>query len=241
MEKVINSTQISRRNLLKFGAAVLGTSAVTATLSSGSSSKILANEAPEVPNNLSPDDALTLLIEGNQRFVTEKRVNPHQSFDRMAEIAEHQAPFASLLSCADSRVPVEIIFDQGFGDLFVVRQAGNLVSPEETGSLEFGTAVLGCKVVMILGHERCGAVAAALKGGEFPGQIGRLVAAIAPALATIQEQNGDPLANAVKANVSWQVNELKKSPVISDLIAQGKLKVVGGYYDLDTGKVELVN
>lgn len=241
MKKLSNSTQISRRNLLKFGAAALGTSAVTATLSSGSSSKILANQPTTVSDDISPEDALTALIEGNQRFVTEKRVNPHQSFDRMAEVAEHQTPFAALLSCADSRVPVEIIFDQGFGDLFVVRQAGNLVSPEETGSLEFGTAVLGCKVIMILGHERCGAVEAAMKGGEFPGQIGRLVAAIAPALATTQEQSGDPLANAVKANVSWQVNELKKSPVISGLIAEGKLKVAGGYYDLDTGKVELVN
>jgi carbonic anhydrase len=241
MENGIRSAQISRRNLLKFGAIALGTSAVTATLSSGASSTILANQPPEVPDNLSPDDALTLLMEGNERFVSQTRVNPHQTFVRMAEVAEHQAPFAALLSCADSRVPVEIVFDRGFGDLFVVRQAGNLITPEETGSLEFGTAVLGSKVIMVLGHQRCGAVKAAIKGGEFPGQIGSLVEAIAPALATTEEQAGDPVENAIKANVFWQVNQLQKSPVISELIALGKLKVVGGYYNLDTGAVELLN
>lgn len=241
MEKVFKSNQISRRNLLKFGAAALGTSAVTATLSSASPSKTLANQPSEIPDNLSPDDALTLLMEGNERFVSETRLNPHQTFVRMAAVAQHQAPFAAVLSCADSRVPVEIVFDRGFGDLFVVRQAGNLVTSEETGSLEYGTAVLGTKVLMVLGHERCGAVSAALKGGEFPGQIGSLVAAIAPALATVTTQQGDPLENAVKANVSWQVNQLKKSPVIAELIADDKLKVVGGYYDLDTGSVELLN
>ncbi|MBO0350550.1 carbonic anhydrase [Phormidium pseudopriestleyi FRX01] len=240
MPNPIRSNQISRRNLLKFGAAALGTSAVAATLSPGCSN-IRANQPPEIPDNLSPDDALTLLMEGNQRFVSETRLNPHQTFVRLTEVAEHQTPFASRLSCADSRVPVEIVFDRGFGDLFVVRQAGNLVTPEETGSLEFGTAVLGSQVVMVLGHERCGAVTAAIKGGEFPGQIGSLVAAIAPALATSQGQNGDALENAVKANVYWQVKQLKKSPVISELITDGKLKVVGGYYDLDTGEVELLN
>ncbi|MCT7977535.1 carbonic anhydrase [Laspinema olomoucense] len=241
MSNSISPTQISRRNLLKFGAAALGTSAVTATLSCVSTSKMQVNQPSAVPANLSPDDALNLLMEGNQRFVSEKRINPHQSFGRMAEVAEHQTPFAALLSCADSRVPVEIVFDQGFGDLFVVRQAGNVVTPEETGSLEFGTAVLGSKVIMVLGHERCGAVKAAIKGGEFPGKIGSLVAAIAPALTSIEGQNGDPLENGIKANVSWQVNQLKKSPVISELIAAGKLKIVGGYYDLDTGEVEVLS
>ncbi|MCT7973607.1 carbonic anhydrase [Laspinema olomoucense] len=241
MENPIRSIQISRRNLLKFGAAALGASAVTATLSSVRASKVQANQPSEVSADLSPDDALNLLMEGNQRFVSEKRINPHQSFNRMAEVAETQTPFAALLSCADSRVPVEIVFDQGFGDLFVVRQAGNVVTPEETGSLEFGTAILGAKVVMVLGHERCGAVSAAIKGGEFPGQIGSLVAAITPALANLEGQNGDPLENAIKANVSWEVNQLKKSPVISELIAAGKLTIVGGYYDLDTGEVQLLS
>ncbi len=241
MKKSIQSTQVSRRSLIQWGALALGTGAVTATLSSGSHAEVLTNPpSTEVPVDLSPEDSLTLLIEGNQRFVTEKRLNPHQTLVRIKEIAQDQTPFAALLSCADSRVPVEIIFDQGFGDLFVVRQAGNLVTPEETGSLEFGTAVLGAKVVMVLGHKRCGAVQAALKGGEFPGQIGSLVAAIAPALANVAGQEGDPLENAVKANVSWQVSQLTQSPVIDSLIAEEKLKVVGGYYDLDTGKVELL-
>lgn len=240
MQKFRTSTPISRRNLLKFGAVALGTSAVTATLSCASPSNMANQPMEVVPDDLSPDDALTLLMEGNQRFVSENRLNPNQNFVRLTEVSENQTPFAALLSCADSRVPVEIVFDRGFGDLFVVRQAGNLVTPEETGSLEFGTTVLGSKVVMVLGHKRCGAIKAAMKGGEFPGQIGSLVAAIAPALATVTTQDGDPVENAIKANVSWQVNQLKQSPVISELITDGKLKVVGGYYDLDTGEVELV-
>ncbi|AFY83550.1 carbonic anhydrase [Oscillatoria acuminata] len=240
MEKVIRSTQVSRRNLLKFVAVALGTSAVTATLSCASASINQRNQYREVPDNLSPDDALTFLMEGNQRFVSETRLNPNQTLGRITEVAQEQTPFAALLSCADSRVPVEIVFDRGFGDLFVVRQAGNLVTPEETGSLEFGTAVLGSKVIMVLGHQSCGAVEAAMKGGEFPGQIGSLVAAIAPALASLEGQTGEPVENAIKANVSWQVNQLKQSPVISELIAEGKLKVVGGYYKLGTGEVELL-
>lgn len=240
MKKVINSPQVSRRNLLKFGALALGTSAVTATLSCASPSQTQETQYQAVPDNLSPEDALTLLMEGNQRFVSETRKNPNQTLLRITEVAEGQTPFAALLSCADSRVPVEIVFDRGFGDLFVVRQAGNLVSPQETGSLEFGSAVLGSKVIMVLGHESCGAVKAAMTGGEFPGQIGSLVAAIAPALVSLEEQNGDAVEKAIKANVSWQVNQLKQSPVISDLIAQGNLKVVGGYYHLGTGEVELI-
>lgn len=121
------------------------------------------------------------------------------------------------------------------------RVAGNIATPEETGSLEFGTAMLGSKVLMVMGHERCGAITAAIKGGEFPGQIGSLVAAIQPALQTVDLKTKNHLEEAVKANVSYQVQTVKKSPVISELIQQGKLKVVGGYYDLDTGVVSLVS
>jgi len=183
---------------------------------------------------------LTMLMDGNKRFVEKKRQNPNQDFARITEVAKGQQPFACILSCADSRVPPEIIFDQGFGDLFVCRVAGNIVTPEETGSEEYGTLVLGAKVLMVLGHERCGAVKAAIDGGKLPGQIGSLVEAILPAVKKSEGQPGDRLENAVKANVLMQVDKLKASPVIADLVKEKKLMVVGAYYDLDTATVSPV-
>jgi carbonic anhydrase len=182
-----------------------------------------------------------MLMEGNERFFKRKPQNStNRDITRIRQVAQTQNPFASILSCADSRVPSEIIFDQGFGDLFVCRVAGNIATPEEIGSLEFGTSVLNSKVIMVMGHKRCGAVAAAIKGGQLPGQIGSLIEAIKPALKTAAARPGNQLEDAVKANVLLQVQRLKKSPVVSELIQAGKLKVVGGYYDLDSGIVSLV-
>ena len=121
------------------------------------------------------------------------------------------------------------------------RVAGNIATLEEIGSLEFGTSVLGSKVIMVMGHARCGAVTAAIKGGEFPGKIGSLIEAIQPALKTANISKSNQLEEGVKANVLYQVKRLEKSPVISQLIQQNKLKVVGSYYDLDTGAVTLVS
>jgi carbonic anhydrase len=168
------------------------------------------------------------------------RQNPNQDFTRITQVAPSQAPFAAILGCADSRVPLEILFDRGFGDIFVCRVAGNVATPEEIGSLEFGTLVLGAKVILVLGHERCGAVKAAIQGGELPGDIGSLTKAIKPAVQMSQNQPGDSVANAVKANIRLQANRLKASPVIDQLIQEGKLKVVGAYYDLDTAAVEIL-
>ena len=200
--------------------------------------------APEpviAENPPNPDKALKLLIEGNQRFVENKRKYPNQDWTRITEVAPSQAPFAAILGCADSRFPSEMIFDQGIGDLFVCRVAGNVATPEEKGSLEFGTLVLGAKVLMVIGHERCGAVKAAIEGGELPGQIGSLTKAIKPAVDRSKDQAGDKVENAVKENVRLQIENLKKSAVITQLIQEGKLKVVGGYYDLDTGAVSMVS
>lgn len=228
----------SRRNLLKFGAVAIGAGAVTARLGS----EIAVSQTPTERENLTPDQALQMLMEGNERFVKRKTINStNRDVTRVTAVSKDQYPFASILSCADSRVPSEIIFDQGFGDLFMCRVAGNVATPEETGSLEFGTAILGSKLLMVMGHERCGAITAAIKGGEFPGQIGSLVAAIQPALKPIDLKTKNYLEAAVKANVSYQVQTVKKSSVISELIQQGKLKVVGSYYDLDTGVVSLVS
>jgi len=228
---------LSRRNLLKFGAGVVGTGALTA----GLGSKLVFPDKAVAQNDMTPDQALQMLMDGNQRFVKGKRENPHQNMARLTEVAKGQKPFASILGCADSRFPSEIIFDQGFGDLFVCRVAGNIATPEEIGSLEFGSLVLGSKVIMVIGHEKCGAVDATIKGAQVPGQIASLLDAIKPAVERSSNQTGDQLENAVKANVLYQIETLKASPVISQLIEEDKLKVVGGYYDLDSGTVTMVS
>ena len=227
---------LSRRNSLKFVAGAIGTGIIAAQ----AGAELAAPEPVIAQNNITPDEALQLLIEGNQRFVNAMRQNPNQDFTRITQVAPSQSPFAALLGCADSRFPAEILFDRGFGDIFVCRVAGNVATPEEIGSLEFGTLVLGAKVLMVIGHERCGAVKAAIEGGELPGHIGSLTEAIKPAVESSKNQAGDKVENAVKANVRLQANRLKASEVINQLIQEGKLKIVGGYYDLDTGAVEIV-
>ena len=228
---------ISRRNLLKFSAGALGTGVMTA----GLGAKLVFPEPAVAKNDMTPDQALQSLMQGNQRFINRKSRNPSQNYARFVEVAKAQKPFASLLSCADSRVPSEIIFDQGFGELFVCRVAGNVATPEEIGSLEFGSLVLGSKLIMVLGHERCGAVEATIKGAQVPGQIASLLDAIKPAVAKSKNQAGDRLENTCKANALIQAEKIKSSPVITQLIEEGKLKVVAGYYDLDTGTVTMVS
>jgi carbonic anhydrase len=230
-------SNISRRRMLQFGAGAVGTTVVASALGHG----IVSAPPAIAQNNMTPDAALRQLMAGNQRFVAQKRKSPHQDVVRLNEVAKGQKPYAAILGCADSRVPSEIVFDQGLGDLFVCRVAGNIAISEEIGSLEFGAAVLGTKVIMVMGHERCGAVEATMKGASVPGQIGSLLDAIRPSLAKAKDLPGDPLENACKANIAYQVEQLKKSPVLTDLIAKGKLKIVGGYYDLDKGTVSLVS
>ena len=228
--------RLSRRNLLQLGTGLIG-----GGIAVGVAANLSKLEPAIAQNNITPDQALRLLIDGNNRFTSKKRLYPHQGYTRLQEVAKGQKPFASILGCADSRVPAEIVFDQGLGDLFVCRVAGNIATPEEIGSLEFGSLVLGAKVIMVLGHERCGAVSAAIKGGEVPGQIGSLIEAIKPSVESSKDQSGDKLENACKANVLSQVKKLKSSPVLSKLIDEEKLKIVGAYYDLDTGKVSTVS
>jgi carbonic anhydrase len=229
---------VSRRNLLKVGAGAIGTGVLTATVGS----QLLAPQPVAAKKkDVTPDEALKMLMDGNRRFVGRKRRNPNQDFARMTEVAKKQNPFAAILGCADSRVPSEIIFDQGLGDLFVCRVAGNIAPAEEVGSLEFGTLVLGAKVILVLGHERCGAVDACIKGTQVPGQIATILDAIKPAVARTDGETGDRLEKTTKANVLIQVEKLKASTVMSKLIEEGKLKIVGGYYDLDTGRVTMVS
>jgi carbonic anhydrase len=169
---------LSRRNLIKYGGGFLGTGLMATVLGSNlakpqsvvAETKIIAQN-----KDVTPDEALKRLVEGNDRFAQQKRINPNQAKERLIEVSESQAPFAAILGCADSRVPAEIVFDQGLGDLFVCRVAGNIATSEEIGSLEYGTTILGAKVLMVLGHKRCGAVKATIEGGRFPGQIGSLI------------------------------------------------------------------
>ena len=192
------------------------------------------------PPPASPAAALERLLAGNQRFVDEACQNPQRSRSRIQEIASDQYPFASILGCADSRVPAEIVFDQGLGDLFVIRVAGNIASQTAIGSLEFATLVLGTQLIVVVGHSGCGAVAAAIKGEPLPGRISSIVEEIKPAIARAKDKIGDLTENTVIANIQRQAHKLVESSILADSIQAGKLKIVGGQYDLQTGKFTLV-
>lgn len=200
----------------------------------------LPNGSLATPQSLSADAVLQKLIEGNQRFVQHKPQYPDQSAARLQEVAQAQHPFATILSCADSRVPAEIIFDQGIGDIFDVRVAGNIATPETLGSIEYAVVLLGTPLVMVLGHERCGAVTAAVQNESLLGEIGSFVKAIKPAVKRVKDQPGDAVDNAVVANVQYQIERLKRSKLLTEQIEAGKLKIVGGRYDLDTGSVTMI-
>lgn len=196
-----------------------------------------ASAAESVAEGMSPRQALDLLAQGNARFATGRSAEPNRDIERLRAVAPRQAPFAAFLGCADSRVPIEIVFDQGFGDLFVTRIAGNVAATENIASLEFATQVLGAKVLYVLGHTSCGAVAAAVKAEPVPGQISALFQHIRPA---VRAAKGDVDA-AVRENVRIQAQTLTEaSTVIASLVAAGKVVVAGGIFDLQTGKVESV-
>jgi carbonic anhydrase len=198
------------------------------------------SSAASQPRNC-PETALERLLAGNRRFVSSKANHPHQSLKRVQSLAQAQHPYATILSCADSRVSGEIVFDEGLGDLFDIRIAGNIATPEVIGSIEYAVAHLHTPLLMVLGHERCGAVTAAVDGGELEGQIPTLVAAIAPAVERVRGQAGDLLENAVVANIQYQIERLLElSSVLKAAVEAGELKIVGGRYDLDQGKVTLV-
>ena len=227
---------ISRRNLLKLTATTAGFGLITNQLGLSTS----AAPIQIVTKDLTPDTALAKLLAGNQRFASQTAKQPNQGVFRLQEVAKGQKPFAAILGCADSRVPVEILFDRGLGDLFTIRVAGNVATPEEIGSLEYA-ALLGTQIILVLGHERCGAVTAALANQPVPGQIGSILEQIQPAILATKGRSGDPLKNAIIANVNNQITTLNSSPVLAKLIEADKLKIVGGYYDLDTGLVSQIS
>ena len=188
-------------------------------------------------SNLSPDAALQELIAGNQRFAANQLTSVEHDLMVLKErTVDKQEPFAAVLSCADSRVPVELVFDQTIGHIFVTRVAGNVVTPEIIASLEYGVAVLGAKVLLVLGHSGCGAVKAAMKADTVPGQISSLY----PHLRRAVEQSGGEIDQAIKANANIQAELLRtSSTIIRDAYKSGKVKVEAGVYDLSSGKVSL--
>jgi carbonic anhydrase len=187
------------------------------------------------------DEALRALVAGNQAFVDAGAKCTRQSPARRNEVAAAQHPVAVVVGCADSRVPPETIFSQGIGDLFVIRVAGNVIDDAVLGSIEYATEHLGVPLVIVLGHERCGAVQAALSDEPAHAHIDALVKRIRPAIAGARTKPGDALDNAVRANVAASVHDVQTStPVLAPLVAKGKVKVVGARYDLDTGVVEIL-
>lgn len=235
-------THLSRRHLLgAAGAASVMPAAAFAAV---------AEQAQPAPTKggkttLTPDQALALLKEGNRRFVADQPATGPISRQRRLAIAKSQAPFAVLVSCSDSRVGPEQLFGRGLGELFIVRNAGNTASSNEAvGSIEYGVGVLGAPLIVVLGHERCGAVAAATevveKNASFPSSIGRMVEPIIPAALYARGTTGDWVDNAVRANVRRTVEQLRTAvePILLEPQKQGTLKVVGAYYDLDTGAVD---
>jgi carbonic anhydrase len=209
----------------------------TAGLLASSVQLVLPSQA-SAQSTLSPDAALTELTDGNKRFTSGRLTHHQQDLAILKQnTVEKQEPFAAVLSCADSRVPVELIFDQSIGHIFVTRVAGNVATAEIIGSLEYGAAVLGTKVILVMGHSGCGAVKATIQGKAVPGQISALFPHIQPAV----DQAGANLEAATKANAKIQAALLRDaSTVISGLVKENKLRVVAGYYDLGTGAVELL-
>ena len=197
----------------------------------------------DAPSTVNADEALKLLQAGNQRYVDGKlnSVTPDEMAQRRAELAQGQKPFAVVVCCSDSRVGPEIIFDQELGNIFVVRTAGEVLDAVGIGSIEYAVAHLGSPLVLVLGHEHCGAVAAAVADAKEPGHIAAIVKAIRPAVKRTQGLKGDPVENAVRANVQDITTRLRTTgPILAAKVNAGGLKVIGATVSLSTGKVELV-
>src|SRR5215469_1350670 len=212
------------------------TLAIAAT---GAASGLTSGTVAWSQTTLSPEAALQQLIDGNRRFAEGRMTSFAEDLELLkAKTADRQEPFAAVLSCADSRVPVELIFDQSIGHVFVTRVAGNIATSAMIASLEYGAAVLGTRVIMVLGHANCGAVKASIEAKAVPGQISGLYPYIRPAV----DQAGSDLDGAIKANARIQAGLLRQSsPVLAEQIKHNRLKVVAGCYDLASGVVSLLD
>jgi carbonic anhydrase len=196
----------------------------------------------EEPAGLPADASLAKLLAGNARFVVHKAKHPDESVHRRTELVGGQHPFAVILGCADSRVPPELLFDEGLGDLFVIRVAGNVVDDAVLGSIEYAIVHLGTKLIVVLGHEKCGAVSAAVSSENAEGHLGALVSAIRPSVLATANAPGDKVHNCVVENARRVARQIRGSePVLKAAVEHQGLKVVAADYALDTGKVRLLD
>lgn len=242
----MQKTSVSRRNFFR-GAAGGAVGVASAALIPQ------AFAADTIPKStVPPDEALMMLKDGNEKFLQEMRATGTTSAltqERRLELARSQSPFAILVSCSDSRVPPELLFGRGLGELFIVRNAGNTVDNVALGSIEYAVAVLNVSLIVVMGHERCGAVAAAVDvvqdNAVFPGSLGQMIEPIIPAVLQAKsacecaEDEENLLDASVRANVRRVVSRLKNSePILMDPLNTGKLRIVGARYDLDDGSVD---
>jgi carbonic anhydrase len=234
----------SRRSLLLGSGLVAGAGLLAGATPAAAATTSTSATHPEPPVR-GPAAALARLVAGNRRFITGHLRHPHQSLEDLHELAAGQHPFVITIGCADSRVSPEILFDQGLGDIFDNRVAGNIVDDLLLGSIEFAVEEFGCPLIVVLGHERCGAITATIdaieSGGTAPGHIGVIVEALRPIIEPVLDAPGDPVDNAVRANIHTQAAQLvSRSPLIAGHIRAGELRIVGARYDLDDGRVTLV-
>jgi carbonic anhydrase len=233
------SKQVSRRWFLR--SAGVGAAAAMAEPATAAAS-------PHEPNSnvgLDPKQALRLLIAGNRRWVTGRVTHPHQSVARRKALRHVQHPFATIVSCIDSRVPPELVFDRGIGDLAVIRTGAQVLDDGVVlGSVEFASDHLETPLILLMGHQRCGAVKAAIEviesGGTAPGHIQSVVDALRPAYAVAVRKPGDLLDNMVRAQTRLAVARIRTDPLIHELVAHGKLVVHGAYYSLDSGVASII-
>jgi carbonic anhydrase len=227
----------SRRSLLRFAAAT--------PLIWASAAHAKKTKAPPKPENvISPDASLKRLMDGNARYV-DGVARRHDFKNEREALSGGQNPYAGILSCADSRIAPEYAFDSARGDLFVCRLAGNFANDDSIASLEYGVAVLGVPLILVLGHDACGAIDATIKSLKddkpLPGHMPSLVTALSPAVKAVSQKGGDVLGNAIRQNVIDNVAKLKSAtPILSAAVEQNKLKVVGGIYRLKDGRVDMV-
>jgi carbonic anhydrase len=192
-------------------------------------------------NNSEIGQALQKLIEGNKRFTLSKQSHPNQSKERRQELVKGQKPFAVIVGCSDSRIPPEIIFDQGLGDLFVIRVAGNIVDDVALGSIEYAVGHLGTQLIVVLGHSKCGAVTATVQGGAVHGHVENIVQAIKPAIDVAKDLPGNLTDNTIKANARLVASRIQSSqPILAEMVRLDKIAVVSAYYDIENGEVHIL-
>jgi carbonic anhydrase len=239
-ESLVDRAQLSRRRLLGFFGAATAGLALAGTVSAKE-----AKAPPKPQNVVSPDASLELLTKGNKRYV-DGVARRHDFKSEREALVGGQNPYAGILSCADSRIAPEYAFDSARGDLFVCRVAGNFANDDTIASMEYAVAVLGTPLIMVLGHDACGAIDATIKSLKdnttLPGHLPSLVTSLAPAVKAVSGKPGDQLDNAIRQNVIDNVAKLKSAtPILNSAVEKGKLKVVGGIYRLKDGRVEMVS